>query len=159
MSAVGWSELLAPKGRWSALVVQGSCPATVARRQAGGVAFVAAPFEGVVMFAGRWSAERAARMALMTAREVMRLRVEGVTALCPALMQVAMAEVAPLLPDAPGLADRRGWDAWVRPMLDGARQLVVPDLPGWDRDPVVLAQVGVALARNVTVHVYARGRG
>lgn len=157
-AAPDWPAILAPRGRWSALVQTGSTPALVARHAAARAVFLAAPYLSDVAIRQEWRVERSVRLGLMAAREVMRLRLLGVTALCPVVMQAAMCEAACLLPEGPeAMMDRAGWDDWSAPMLGASNLIVVPDIQGWDRCPAILGQVASALGRNVAVHVYAGG--
>jgi len=147
-----WPAVLARGGRWSALVRAASRPAAVPQ---GGLAFLAAPYLAEVSIRAEWRADRAARMGMAIARELIRLRAHGVTAVCPVLIQDWMMTAAPL---AHGLVvgqSREDWEAWARPMLHASQVLVVPDLQGWDRCPTIRAQVGWALDHNLPVHVYA----
>lgn len=155
--AIDWRPVLAPKGAFAPLVKVGSSPARVAHHYGGRLVFVAAPYIQEVHDARGWRPDMSVRLSLVTAREVMRLRLSGVTAICPALMLGAMCEAAHLVPDAPPPADQRGWDDWARPMLFAAGQVVVPDIEGWHRCPTIWDQVQWALAHNVGVHVYAGG--
>lgn len=152
---IDWRPLLAPGGAHAVLVHAGSGPARVARHRGGRLAFVAAPYAQEVQDPRGWRADLSVRLSLLAAREVMRLRVEGVVALCPVLMQAAMLDAACLVPDAPGPEDAAGWADWAQPMLEAAGVVVVPDIPGWQRCGAIWGQVQWALRRNVPVHVYA----
>lgn len=155
--AIDWRPLLAPRGKWSSLVRVGSSPARVAHHHAGKPAFVAAPYIEECHDARGWRVDLSVQQSLLIAREVLRLRLSGVTGICPVLMLASMCEAGMLVPDAPAPADRAGWDEWAQPILHTAGQLVVPDLPGWNRCPLIWRQVQWALAHQVPVHVYAAG--
>lgn len=156
-TAPDWRPVLAPRGQYSALVRVGSSPARVAHGNGGRLAFVAAPYIEAVHDRRGWRPDLSVRLSLLTGREVMRLRMSGVTAVCPSLMLGAMCEASHLVPDAPAPSDRRGWEEWARPILFAAGQIVVPDIEGWHRCPLIWRQVQWALGRNVPVHVYAGG--
>lgn len=147
-----WAQIMAPRGPHSALVVVGRGPAAVPR---GGLAFVAAPYIGQADLKGRWRIERSVRLGMYIAREMMRLRKRGVSAVCPVLMQAVMCEAADLVGDAADPMDAAGWAAWVWPMLTVAQCVVVPDIVGWQDCPQIKAQVAHALAHNLPVHIYA----
>lgn len=153
----GWRAILAPDAAVSPLVRRGASPASVGRATGGRMGFVCAPYLADVQVGGEWRPERSVRLSILAARELRRLQMEGVSAICPAVLQAAMCEASGLIPDAPPCLHRPSWDIWVRPFLAQAAFLVVPDIPGWQNCPDVLAQVMGALARNVAVHVYAGG--
>lgn len=154
-----WPAILAPGGRWSALVRTGAGPGDVAP---GGLAFMAAPYLAEILAVkGKWSGWRSDLMGVAIGRELDLLRRAGISAVCPVAMQAWMMTAAPLVEDAP--ATEAGpapadWAAWARPFLFAAARIVVPDVQGWDRCPVVLDQVRYGLERNLPVVVYGRGR-
>ena len=161
-----WPAILAPGGRWSALVRTGAGPVDVPRQ---GLAFLAAPYLAEILAGtGKWTAWRSDLMSVAIGRELERLRRAGISAVCPVAMQAWMmtaglltgSEVNPLSPPGPAPADPApaDWADWARPFLLAAARIIVPDVQGWDRCPVVLDQVRCGLERNLPVVIYGRIR-
>jgi hypothetical protein len=154
-----WPEILAPLGRWSGLVLAGSS-AEIVHREAphGGVAFLATPYTGEVQLKRVWRPQRSALMSALAAREMLRLYLAGVSAVCPVLQLAEMCHASGLV-DGAALdpLDDAAWAEWSRPLLEAAALIVVPNLQGWSRCPLILRQVQWALGRGLPVHVYARG--
>ncbi len=152
-----WPAILAPGGRWSALVRTGAGPGGVAP---GGLVFLAAPYLAEVEIWGDWRGWRSFMMGAAIARELDRLRRAGISAICPVLMQEWMMQAAQLAaPPEEAVRDAPAdWQAWARPFLHAANRIVVPDVHGWDRCPLVLDQVRWGLERNLPVVVYGGRR-
>ncbi len=155
-SGATWREIITGGGLWSVLVSAGSSPARVADH-ARGLVFMASPYAEEVHIRRAWRIERSTRMSILAARELHRLRLAGVTAISPVLMMAEMCHAAALLADPPDPLDTGVWERWAAPLLNVAALVVVPDLQGWARCPLILAQVRRALRHNVPVHLYAGG--
>lgn len=144
-----------PKGRWSALVEVDTAPARVARVASGQI-YLASPYPLAVSGRrGEWKPALSERIALLAAREILRLMQMGVSAVCPIQMRAGMCIASPLVDEPPAPLDPRAWQDWARPILAVSRMVVVPDIPGWSVCPEVWATVAWALNRNIPVHIYA----
>lgn len=153
--SLDWPGIMAPGGAWSALVRVGSDPGMVARH-CSGVAYLAAPYAEQAQARREWRIERSTMVSVLASREILRLTLARVSAICPTVMRaeamhavgtVDGAEVDPL--------DHDFWAAWSAPFLVTAKILVVPAIRGWQRCPMVARDVQWALDHNVPVHLYA----
>lgn len=153
-SRIAWYHLLPRDSRWSALVSTGSTPERVARGNAG-LAFVAAPYQSEVQIDGQWQSERSTHLSILAALEMLKLHNAGVSAICPSLQMAEMCHALSLLDEAPDPLDPHRWKGWAWPMLHAAKLVVVPQLPGWEKCPVIWAQALWALERNIPIHLYA----
>lgn len=150
---IDWGPVLARGGRWSALVRAGSTPALVARHSVG-LVHVSAPYVSAAQERGAWHVWASTRASVLAAVEVGRLAACGVTAVCPAVQMAEIAHARALCEDAPEPLDQKFWADWARPILNAARLLVIPDLPGWRSCPQVWSDLRFALAHTMPVHVY-----
>ncbi|MCA2014396.1 DUF1937 family protein [Cereibacter sphaeroides] len=151
---IDWRPLLDPRGRYSALVTTGSSPDRV-RRHCSGLVYLCAPYVHEAQIRGVWRVERSVRISVLASVERARLAACGVTALCPAIDIAEIAHARVLVDDAPEPLDMTYWRAWSQPILNVAALLAVPEIPGWDRCPLVWRDLRFALAQNVPVHVYS----
>ena len=149
-----WRGILAPQGAYSALVTTGSRPAKVARHCAG-FAYVAVPYDAEARIRADWRIDRSVRQSVLGARELARLHVHGVAAICPTVQRAEILHSATT--HGLGIApfDAEFWGAQSLPFLNAAGVIVVPDCQGWSRCPTVWRDVGIALRRNLPVHFYA----
>lgn len=150
---IDWRPVLAPAGRWSALVRAGSSPAEAARHCAG-FAYLSVPYHHGSQIRQAWRIERSVRVTLQAAIEEARLADCGITAISPAVHRAGIAHAGALTEDSPDPLDRRFWDDWSQPLLNAAALLVVPAIAGWDRCPTVWRELRFALRHNLPVHVY-----
>lgn len=157
--AFDWAAILSPSGRWGRQVRAGSSPDLIRREMPGGaVAFLATPYAAEVHLKKVFRPQRSALMSTLAAREMVRLYLAGVTAICPVLQLAEMCHAAGLVDGAlVDPLDSAAWAQWSRPMLESSTVLVVPDLQGWARCPLIALQAGMALSLGRPVHVYARG--
>ncbi len=153
-----WRAVLAPGGRWSALVTAGSSPARAARCASGQV-YLAAPYAREVALRGDWRLERSVRMQMQAEIELARLWQAGCVAVCPAVQRAGMAEVAGLAGLTLDPLDDAAWAPLTEVLRQAARLIVVPAMQGWDRCPAVWADVVWALEHTVPVHVYGERAG
>ncbi|MCL4069019.1 DUF1937 family protein [Pseudomonas sp. GX19020] len=152
---IDWGAVMMPKGRWSALVETDTAPARVAQYASGQI-YLAAPYPLAVR--GRqaeWKPALSERIALLAAREILRLMQLGVSAVCPVQMRAGMCIASPLVDEPPPALDPHVWQDWAIPMLAVSRMVVVPDIPGWSVCPEVWATAVWALNRNIPLHIYA----
>ena len=152
------------RAEWARLMQHGqpvlriaSSPASVGRATGGRAGFMAAPYLAEVQIGGVWRWERSVRLSVLAAHELGRLMDQGASCVCPVVLQASISETAQMRPDAAPVLAARDWQAWVQPFLNAAGFVVVPDLPGWQNCPEILAQARWALARNIPVHLYASG--
>ncbi|PWE26662.1 DUF1937 domain-containing protein [Pararhodobacter marinus] len=150
---IDWAPVLNPRGPWSALVVAGSSPARVSRNCAG-IVYISAPYHAEAQIRGAWRVERSVLMSIRAANEVGRLAACGCTALAPTVQIAEAAHAKVLNDDTPDPLDRVFWDAWSQPILNVAALIAIPDIPGWDRCPMVWRDLRFALAHNLPVHIY-----
>lgn len=153
-----WREVLAPRGRWSALVTAGSSPARV-RRQAVGLAYLAVPYATEVALRGVWRMERSVRLLTEASLEIARLAAQGVAVACPNAARAEICQAGPLAGVVLDPLDDPVWQQLADVQRHAACLLVVPALSGWDRCPAIRADVAWALAHNRPVHVYAEAAG
>lgn len=149
-----WSALRAADGPFCELIRLGSSPELV-RDNAAGLAYLAAPYAGVVHIRNAWRMDRSVRLSAMASIEVTRLAMAGVTAVCPAVQIAEMCHAGSMLAERPDPLDCAFWTQWSWPLLNCAKVVVVPDFDGWDRCPQVWSDVRHALRYNLPVHLYA----
>lgn len=153
-AVLDWRAVLAPNGRYSALVHLGSSPAKVARH-CSGLAYLAAPYSSEVTIRQSWRIERSARVETWALHERTRLLAAGVTSVCPTIDRAGMSYTAGMMQGgALDPMDADLWARWSQPMLNVSALIVVPEIDGWNRCPDVWAAVVWALDRNTPVHVY-----
>lgn len=111
--------------------------------------YLATPYSRRAMRAGRFDYP-AAHVAALDARRVLRLMtVAGITAISPIVQSQAV--IADLWTDASDAKGERQigslalnadwWEAINRPLLNVARGIYVPELPGWDESTGIMAEV------------------
>lgn len=158
LAEMDWRAVLAPKGRFSALVTAGSSPARAARH-AMGLAYLAAPYAGEVALRGDWRFDRSVRILSLVAIEMARLLKAGCVSVCPVLQRAEMAQVGRLAGvDVDPLADP-DWPGMAVVLRNACGLVVVPAVQGWDRCPAVWSDVVWAIEHDVPVHVYAERAG
>lgn len=148
-----WPELLRMAPWWPGLLHPGATPASVAR-VASGLVYLATPYslQATDPRNGRWRRDWSDALARAAALEAVALAREGLTAVSPIVQSAAMCNAL----DGLDPLDERLWARWCQPMLDAARAVVVPDIPGWRRSLGVWREVIWALEHNMPVHVYGR---
>jgi hypothetical protein len=153
--SVDWRRVMAPQGSASALVRVGSDPAQVARH-CSGIAYVAAPYDAHAGQRRKWQIDRSTMMSTLAAREVLRLICARVSAICPTVLRAEAMHAAPTVKEAAvNPLDLDFWANWSAPYLNACGIIVVPDIRGWQRCPMVARDVTWALDHNVPVHIYA----
>lgn len=153
-----WPAVLAPGGRWSALVTAGSSPARVARHSVG-LVYLAVPYAREVALKGSWRMERSVRLLTEASIEAARLAAQGCDTVCPVTSRAEMCQVAGLAGVQLDPLTDPAWDRLSRRLRAVAPLIVVPALRGWDRCPDIAADVAWALERTVPVHVYGERAG
>jgi hypothetical protein len=155
---LGWQVLLSPGGRWSGLVTAGSSAARAARHTVG-VAYLAAPYQAEVAIRGEWRMDRSVRLVTLAAIEAARLLARGCVTVCPVLARAEMCQAGRLAGISLDPLSDPAWGDLSTRLRNVAGLVVVPDLPGWDRCPAILADVAWAVERTVPVHVYGEAAG
>lgn len=153
---IDWRAVLQPRGPWSALVTVGSSPARVAESAVGAV-YLSVPYALEAQIRGTWRVEQSVRASVLAAIEMALLAASGCSAQCPAILMAEVAHARVLVEEAPEPLDQRFWMDWSQPLLNAARVLAIPSLPGWDRCPMVWRDLRHALTYSLPVHVYGGG--
>ena len=151
-----WQSVLAPEGRWSALVRAPSWPELVSRHCCG-LIHLAAPYINTAALRDQWRMDRSVRASMRAAIEVARLAALGCTAISPAIVLGEIGHAGVVMDEPLDPLHLPFWRAWSQPLLNAASMVVVPAIDGWDSCPLVWHDVCFALGRNMPVHVYARG--
>lgn len=138
------------------LITTGSAPVQVARHCAG-FAYLAVAYDLEVRLRKDWRLERSTRQSVLAARELAFLYAAGVTAVCPTVQRAEILHAAWTIADKPDPFDAKFWGARSLPFLNAANIVVVPNVQGWERCPMVWRDVNIALQGNVPVHLYYGG--
>lgn len=138
------------------LIATGSSPKQVARH-CNGFAYVAVAYDLEASIRKEWRIERSTRQSVLGARELAFLYEAGVSAICPTVQRAEILHAAATLSNRPKAFDAQFWAARSLPLLNAAAIVVVPDVQGWARCPMVWRDVNIALQHNVPIHLYAGG--
>jgi len=115
---------------------------------------LSAPYFSEAVIRDQWRMERSVRASMFAAIEVARLAALGCCAVAPAMVIAGVAEAGALLDTPLDPLDLRFWAEWSHPLLSAASMVVVPEIDGWQRCPLVWRDVVFALEHNVPVHLY-----
>ena len=162
-----WSELLrlGREGQVPCLHLVQSAAAVAKSFGGKQPVYLATPYSReAVDVLGCWSYEASHRAHRRAARACADLLDQGVTAISPVVLGVAMINATGTYE-----ARRRGklqfvprldplddgiWHDWCQPLLRVCGAIVVPEIPGWRESNGIYAEVAQALTRNIPVYIY-----